>query len=119
MPKIEELAALTSKAVGEMAKDPICGMVVPKDRSIKREVGGRAYYFCSETCVRTFEAPEAELKDGSSASIHCNYTCCSRHNPEFLGICDSRRSMCNSCRRSIVHLQGGMEKKVTEAGGRV
>jgi Cu+-exporting ATPase len=46
-----------------MAKDPICGMVVPKDRSIKREAGGRAYYFCSETCVRTFEAPEAELKD--------------------------------------------------------
>src|SRR3990172_5989358 len=47
----------------EMAKDPICGMVVPKERSIKREAGGRAYYFCSETCVRTFEAPEAELKD--------------------------------------------------------
>jgi Cu+-exporting ATPase len=48
---------------GEMAKDPICGMVVPKDRSIKRVVGGREYYFCSETCVKTFEAPEAELKD--------------------------------------------------------
>jgi Cu+-exporting ATPase len=46
----------------EMAKDPICGMVIPKERSIKREVGGRAYYFCSETCVRTFEAPEAELR---------------------------------------------------------
>lgn len=46
----------------DMAKDPICGMVVPKDRSIKREVGGRAYYFCSENCARTFEAPEAELK---------------------------------------------------------
>lgn len=52
---------VTSKA--EMAKDPICGMVIPKERSIKREVGGRPYYFCSETCVRTFEAPEAELKD--------------------------------------------------------
>ncbi len=48
---------------GEMAKDPICGMVIPKDRSIKRVVGGREYYFCSETCVKTFEAPEAELKD--------------------------------------------------------
>jgi len=47
---------------GEMAKDPICGMVIPKDRSIKREVGGRAYYFCSESCVKTFEAPEAELR---------------------------------------------------------
>ena len=48
--------------VGEMAKDPICGMVIPKERSFKREVGGRSYHFCSETCVRTFEAPEAELK---------------------------------------------------------
>ena len=50
-------------ASGEMAKDPICGMVIPKDRAIKRVVGGREYYFCSETCVKTFEAPEAELKD--------------------------------------------------------
>jgi len=49
-------------ATGEMAKDPICGMVIPKDRSIKREVGGRTYYFCSDSCVKTFEAPEAELR---------------------------------------------------------
>ena len=48
---------------GKMAKDPICGMVIPKDRSIKRVVGGREYYFCSESCVKTFEAPERELKD--------------------------------------------------------
>ncbi|MBI5099822.1 MAG: heavy metal translocating P-type ATPase [Nitrospirae bacterium] len=45
-----------------MAKDPVCGMVIPKDRSIKREVGGRTYYFCAESCVKTFEEPEAELK---------------------------------------------------------
>ncbi|MEW6739617.1 MAG: heavy metal translocating P-type ATPase [Nitrospirota bacterium] len=60
--KMEEMIASTAKAIGEMAKDPICGMVIPKDRSIKREVGGRTYYFCSENCVRTFEAPEAELR---------------------------------------------------------
>lgn len=46
----------------EMAKDPICGMVIPKERALKREVGGKTYYFCSESCVKTFEAPEAELK---------------------------------------------------------
>ncbi len=57
-----EMISATSKAIAEMAKDPICGMVIPKERSIKREVGGKAYYFCSENCVRTFEAPEAELK---------------------------------------------------------
>src|SRR4030066_437628 len=54
---------MVSAGVTGMAKDPICGMVIPKERSIKRDMGGRAYYFCSETCVRTFEAPEAELKD--------------------------------------------------------
>jgi len=48
---------------GELAKDPICGMVVPKDTAIKREHGGRFYYFCSEGCLRTFEAPEEELKE--------------------------------------------------------
>ncbi len=45
-----------------MAKDPICGMVVPKDRSIKKEIGGRTYYFCSKGCANTFESPELELK---------------------------------------------------------
>jgi len=53
---------LMGTAKGEMAKDPICGMVIPKERSIKRVVGGREYYFCSESCVKTFEAPEQELK---------------------------------------------------------
>lgn len=56
------LVAATSSAISDMAKDPICGMVINKSRSIKRLSGGREYYFCSENCVRTFEAPEAELK---------------------------------------------------------
>ena len=46
----------------ETAKDLICGMVVEKNKSLKTEVGGRTYYFCSDGCLRTFEAPEAELK---------------------------------------------------------
>jgi Cu+-exporting ATPase len=47
---------------GSMAKDPICGMVVNKARSLKSEHAGRSFYFCSDGCLRTFEAPEAELK---------------------------------------------------------
>ena len=47
---------------GEKAKDPICGMVVNKATALKSERGGRSYYFCSETCLRTFESPENELK---------------------------------------------------------
>lgn len=56
------MAKEDAPATGEMAKDPICGMVVNKERSIKTTAAGRQYYFCSEGCLRTFEAPEAELK---------------------------------------------------------
>jgi len=49
-------------ASGKMAKDPICGMMVDKTTALSRERGGRSYYFCSDTCLRTFESPEVELK---------------------------------------------------------
>jgi len=49
-------------ASGAMAKDPICGMMVDKSTALSRERGGRRYYFCSDTCLRTFESPERELK---------------------------------------------------------
>ena len=45
-----------------MAKDPICGMLVDKATALKTERAGRAYYFCSVGCQRTFESPEQELK---------------------------------------------------------
>jgi Cu+-exporting ATPase len=61
-PPADKSSPAKVKVTSEMAKDPICGMVVPKDRSIKRESGGRVYYFCSDSCVKTFEDPEAELK---------------------------------------------------------
>ncbi len=51
-----------AKAVKDMAKDPICGMVVEKATALKTERAGRVYYFCSAGCQRTFESPEAELK---------------------------------------------------------
>jgi len=54
--------AKTSTAAGEKAKDPICGMMVEKSTALKTERGGRAYYFCSVGCQRTFESPEQELK---------------------------------------------------------
>ncbi len=47
-----------------MAKDPICGMYVDeKTATLKADVRGRTYYFCSETCLRTFLAPEVELRN--------------------------------------------------------
>jgi Cu+-exporting ATPase len=57
-------AATTSPAVQpkQMAKDPICGMMVDKTTALKSERGGRSYFFCSIGCQRTFESPEQELK---------------------------------------------------------
>ena len=45
-----------------MPRDPVCGMYCDEERSLKAVVGGKTYYFCSEECMRTFLAPEAELK---------------------------------------------------------
>ncbi|MEM3627254.1 MAG: heavy metal translocating P-type ATPase [Candidatus Bathyarchaeia archaeon] len=45
-----------------MPRDPVCGMEVDKEKSIKRKIGDRTYYFCSETCARTYEQPEQELR---------------------------------------------------------
>lgn len=45
-----------------MAKDPVCGMDVDEETSIKRVIGGRTYYFCMESCALAFEDPEKELK---------------------------------------------------------
>lgn len=52
----------TAPPAMELAKDPICGMVVEKARALTSQRGGRTYYFCSPGCLRTFESPEAELK---------------------------------------------------------
>lgn len=47
---------------GEMAKDPICGMVVPKATALWAEQGGRRYWFCSSGCRQSFLHPERELR---------------------------------------------------------
>ncbi|BDB29312.1 heavy metal translocating P-type ATPase (plasmid) [Cupriavidus sp. P-10] len=55
-------SALASSAAKQLAKDPICGMMVDKATALSAERGNRKYYFCSESCLRTFESPESELK---------------------------------------------------------
>ncbi len=45
-----------------LARDPVCGMTVDKRTAIHRQIGGRDYYFCMDSCARTFENPEKELK---------------------------------------------------------
>ena len=45
-----------------MAKDPICGMVVPMATALSSERGDRNYYFCSQSCLQTFLNPDRELR---------------------------------------------------------
>jgi Cu+-exporting ATPase len=45
-----------------MPKDPVCGMDVDKDKAIKKKIGDRTYYFCSQSCANVYEQPEQELK---------------------------------------------------------
>ncbi len=46
-----------------MAKDPVCGMFVEEgEHSLKTYRRGTRYYFCSETCLSQFEAPEKALR---------------------------------------------------------
>ncbi len=57
MPKEEEVSD------AYVAIDPVCGMKVDKRKAISRKIGSRTYYFCTESCARTFEDPEKELQD--------------------------------------------------------
>lgn len=46
-----------------MAKDPVCGMFVAESEdALKATVRGTTYYFCSESCLASFMAPEIELR---------------------------------------------------------
>ena len=46
-----------------MASDPVCGMIVEESEStLHATVRGTTYYFCSETCLKTFTEPERQLK---------------------------------------------------------
>ena len=46
-----------------MASDPVCGMFVEEsENTLHATVRGTTYYFCSETCLKTFTEPERQLK---------------------------------------------------------
>jgi P-type Cu+ transporter len=51
-----------STSAGPTARDPVCGMLVPTATALSADSGDRTYYFCSEGCLRSFTAPEDELR---------------------------------------------------------
>ena len=46
------------------ATDPVCGMKVDRAKAVTTQFGGRTVHFCSQHCLRAFEAnPESYLDD--------------------------------------------------------
>ena len=50
------------------ARDPVCGMTVDKDTAIKRKIGDRWYYFCSQQCADVYEAPRTRTQSHETQS---------------------------------------------------
>ena len=42
-------------SAGELKKDPVCGVYVSTATKIRKTVGGKEYYFCSEACRDKFK----------------------------------------------------------------
>ncbi|NBO29853.1 MAG: YHS domain-containing protein [Synechococcaceae bacterium WBA_2_066] len=57
----------THMAPVAMAKDPICGMVVPTATALSVHRTGRRYYFCDEAC-RQATARSTSLFTGGNGS---------------------------------------------------
>src|SRR5256885_13356463 len=54
-----------------MATDPICGMYVEESpRALKVARNGITYYFCSESCLQQFQAPELALSRMKILAAH-------------------------------------------------
>ena len=43
---------------GQMVRDPVCGIFVPKDRSLKERIGTSIVHFCSEDCRERYRKGE-------------------------------------------------------------
>ena len=41
--------------IDELVKDPFCKTYIPQRESIKRVIGGKEFYFCSDECANKFE----------------------------------------------------------------
>lgn len=58
-------------------RDPICGMEVQKDKAVKLEKGGEAYFFCSIHCKDKFldEAEKFPFRNKSALAGQMKYVC--------------------------------------------
>jgi Cu+-exporting ATPase len=43
-------------AGGQLVQDPVCGIYVSTATRLRKDKGGKTYYFCSEACRDKFDA---------------------------------------------------------------
>ena len=67
-----------------MAKDPVCGMEIePQAAFAAREHMGQKYYFCSEACIKKFEADPHLYASHQSSSEKLAGSITTGYNPEL------------------------------------
>lgn len=60
-----------------MTVDPVCKMKVEPDKAAaKAEHAGQIYYFCSESCHKSFVADPAKYTSSAAPAEHA---CCGGH----------------------------------------
>lgn len=53
-PSVKKTAS--ERQTGEnMVKDPVCNLYIPESEAVKKDVGGKTVYFCSNKCAEEFE----------------------------------------------------------------
>jgi Cu+-exporting ATPase len=70
----------------DRAKDPICGMMVDREKApFKTAHEGATYYFCAESCLKKFQAdptPHAKLCACGKTSGKCPCEHCGGHRKD-------------------------------------
>jgi uncharacterized membrane protein YraQ (UPF0718 family)/YHS domain-containing protein len=64
------------------ATDPVCGMKIERRKALTKSVGGKAFHFCSQHCLREFEAdPEGYADRAGTPTGHGQQPAYVRLNP--------------------------------------
>jgi len=59
-PKREIRRGPNGGVIDEMVQDPVCKTYIPRREAIKKTIGGREYFFCSEACASRFESEKRD-----------------------------------------------------------
>ncbi len=53
-PPSEKKTTSKEEADENMVKDPVCNIYIPESAAVKKVIGGKTFYFCSNKCAEEF-----------------------------------------------------------------